>query len=136
MAKRRAYTKQAVNEFAKQLTTRLEDEKGDLLRRVDKGVGIIMKLADQYVPEDTQATKFTAYTIPAKFDKGRVITEFGYDPNEEIDYIELIYYNRLLGLDFKWTKTGASDQWLDRAFEESKDEVYTLIGKSQKRGKK
>lgn len=129
MARRRAYTKKAVNDFSKQLTKRVEDYQENLLKRTDEAVGWIMELSDRYVPEDTLLTKNSAWVEPAKFEKGRLITRFGYDLKDEVDYINIIWDGVRLGEPIRFRKVGAQAMWLDVAFNELKDKVYNHISK-------
>lgn len=122
MAKRRAYTKKAIQDWAKQLTSSVTEINDDLEDRTRTAVDKIMTLADEYVPEDTKLTKHSAYSEVVQ-EKGRIRAEFGYDKFNEVEYLAFIYND----VERNWIKAGARAQWLDVAFQELKDEAYDII---------
>jgi hypothetical protein len=121
--RRRAYTRNDIDKWTKQLTTRVETVSESLRDRTEKAVELIMAQADVYVPEDTMKTKNSAY-VNVKMEKHRIVAEFGYDKDNDVDYISTIYYN----VDnVTWRKAGARDMWLDEAFLETKEQAYQMI---------
>jgi hypothetical protein len=140
MARRRAYTftKKSINDFTKQLTSRVENQEDAILKAVEEAVTMMMDKSDEYVPVLTGEVINSRYE-DVKKDGDVIKATFGYDKNGTIDYLPWIYYlsesassGKVGYTDFNRTRNpNAKEQWLDVAFLEMREKMYQHIQKAR-----
>lgn len=110
--------------WKKNLMDQFENIEGDLERKLTDAGQVIKKVSDEYVPEDTRRTKDSWYDRIEAGD-GFIRLVFGYDENNQIDYLPLIYLNPDNNINFR--KAGAKSMWLDHAVADTKSQVDKII---------
>lgn len=117
------FDKSTTNKFRKQMEQQFGDIEDDIEGRLDKAASIVKAQSDEYVPEDTLRTKHSWYYDIEKSD-GQMKLTFGYDRNNQIDYLPLIYLNPY---NMRFRKPGARSMWLHHAVADTKRQVNRVI---------
>lgn len=97
---------------------------GDKARKI---VDMIFEKSQLYVPEDTGATK-NSWFEEIEIDKSGVLIIFGYDKDNQLEYLPLIHagFNSAGAINFK--KRTAKPRFFARAIEESIPEAKKILG--------
>lgn len=121
-------------EFEKQIS---ELVTGTMGQNADKALDLIEQESQALVPEDTRRTRNSFYRR-VEFGDSTIELVFGYDENNQIDYLPFIYVNGYQassaggegprdGSPFR--KEGAEPYWLDKAVLRNKDKITKILSK-------
>lgn len=113
----------SVNKFKEDLNRDLFKWKGLFVKkRLDNAMQIIKQTSQEIVPYDTGATHNSWYSR-TQTQKGEVVATFGYDENNQVEYLLEIYEN-VRGQVFKNQK---QDRWLHKAIERNQNRLIATI---------
>jgi len=90
-------------------------------------VDLIFDKSQIYVPEDTGATK-NSWFEEIEIDKSGVLIIFGYDKNNELEYLPLIHAGFTTAGPINFRKKTAKPRFFARAIEETIPEAKKILG--------
>lgn len=101
----------------------LGSKETQMQERLERALDVIEAESQRLVPEDTGRTRRSWYRNVYK-DSDTWVAEFGYDKENKIEYIPIIYWNTR-GVNFR--KEGAEQEWLAKAILNKQSQVVAIL---------
>lgn len=121
---------ESIRNFSRQITQELSQYTTDGIGPVmEEFLGSVKNSMEEYVPEDTSATKESWFQEVSK-EQGKVVGTFGHDKNGELEYVPFIYLGQNTEGHSINFRNGKIPFWLEPSVRDNLPELKRKLSKS------